>query len=113
VRGHRFQKLIAEIREAIERGDTDRARELLRRCPPERDRVAAGLLFDYSSPLGRKEPPDLLLQLYERARLAKLSLIDEYAQPPEAIEGFGRGFRYEAARAAKLPGLDSNQQPSG
>jgi hypothetical protein len=54
--------------------------------------VAAGLLFDYSSPLGRREPPDLLLVLYERARSATLSLIDEYARPPKAIEGFGRRF---------------------
>jgi hypothetical protein len=84
--------LIAETRAAIDKGEIDRARELLRRCPPGRERVAAGLLFDYSSPLGRKEPPDLLLQLYERARLSKLSLIDEYARAPEAIEGFGPRF---------------------
>jgi hypothetical protein len=92
VRGHRFQKLIAETRAAIEEGDIERAKELLRRCPAGHERVAAGLLFDYASPLGRKEPSDLLLQLYERARTAKLSLIDEYAQAPEAIEGFGRRF---------------------
>lgn len=92
MRGHRFQRLIAETRAAIEEGEIERAQELLRRCPPGRERVAAGLLFEYSSPLGRREPPDLLLQLYERARSAKLSLIDEYAQAPEAIEGFGSRF---------------------
>lgn len=92
MRGRRFQKLIAETRAAIDDGDIDRARELLRQCPAGRERVAAGLLFDYSSPLGRREPPDLLLVLYERARSATLSLIDEYARPPKAIEGFGRRF---------------------
>lgn len=92
MRGHRFQKLIARTRKAIEDGDIDRARELLRQCPPGRERVAASLLFDYSSPLGRKEPPDLLLDLYERARSAGLSLIDDYAQSPKAIEGFGPRF---------------------
>jgi hypothetical protein len=50
------------------------------------------LLFDYSSPLGRKEPPDLLLQLYDRARLAG-GLIDAYAQPPEELEQIGRRIK--------------------
>jgi hypothetical protein len=92
VRGHRFRKLIAHTREAIEERDDDRARELLRRCPTGHERVAASLLFNHSSPLGSKESPDLLLELYERARLARLSLIDEYARAPEALNGFGRRF---------------------
>ena len=92
MRGRRFQKLIAETREAIEERDVDRARALLRQCPAGRERVAASLLFDYSSPLGRKESPELLLDLYERARSGALSLIDDYARPPEAIEGFGQRF---------------------
>lgn len=95
VRGHRFHKLVAETKRAIELGEIDRARELLRRCPPGRERVAASLIFDYSSPLGRKESPDLLLELYERARAARLSLIGDYAESPEALEGFGRRFSAE------------------
>jgi hypothetical protein len=86
VRGRRFEKLIAETRTAIARGEVERARELLHRFPAGYERVAAGQLFDYSSPLGRKEPPDLLLVLYEQARAAARSLIDAYAQRPESVE---------------------------
>lgn len=45
-----------------------------------------GRAFDYSSPLGRKEPPDLLLVLYAQARAAARSLIDAYAGRPESVE---------------------------
>jgi hypothetical protein len=90
MQGRRFRRLVAETEAAIERGDIDRARDLLRRCPAGYERVAAGLLFNYSSPLGKTEPPDLLVQLYEQARTAALSLINAYAQPPEALEQIGR-----------------------
>jgi hypothetical protein len=90
MRARRFKKLIAETKAAIERGDVPRARELLLRCPAEHERVAAALLFNHSSPLGKAEPPDLLLELYDRARLAGVSLIDAYAQPPEDLAKLGR-----------------------
>ena len=90
MRSRQFQKLIADTRAAIHRGDVDRARRLLLRCPSGHERVAAELLFDYSSPLGRREPADLLLELYDQARLAGLSLIDAYAQAPQELEQIGR-----------------------
>jgi hypothetical protein len=90
MRRRKFEKLIADTKVAIERGDVRRARQFLVQCPSGHERVTAALLFDYSSPLGRKEPPDLLLELYDQARLAGLSLIDAYAQPPEELEKIGR-----------------------
>jgi len=74
----------------MERGDAEATRELLRRCPVGYERVAAGELFSYSSPPAKKEPPDLLLELYERVRRVPLSVIDAYAQPPESLEAMGR-----------------------
>jgi hypothetical protein len=99
MRTRQFKKLIADTKDAIERGDVPRARGLLMRCPADHERVAAALLFDYSSPLGKAEPTDLLLELYDRARLAGASLIDAYAQPPEDLAKLGR-------RASTLPGGD-------
>jgi hypothetical protein len=90
IRDRRFRRLIADTKAAIERGDVTEARALIRQCPPGHERVAADLLFNYSSPFGRREPPDLLLELYKQARLSALSLIDAYAQPPESIEQLGR-----------------------
>jgi hypothetical protein len=90
MRARQFKKLIADTKEAIEGGDVARARELLLRCPVDRQRVAAASLFKYSSPLGKAEPPDLLLELYDRARLAGVSLIDAYARPPKDLATMGR-----------------------
>ena len=70
--------------------DVYQARELLRRCPAGHERVAASLTFNYDSPLGKREPPDPLVELFERARSAALSPTDDYAQPPESLEQIGR-----------------------
>jgi hypothetical protein len=89
-RDRRFRRLLADTKAAMERGDAEGTRELLRRCSQGNERVAAGELFGYSSPLGKNEPPDLLLELYERVRRVPLSVIDAYARPPESLEAMGR-----------------------
>jgi hypothetical protein len=103
VRGRRFEKLVAETKTAIARGDVEEATKLLRRFPAGYERVAANLLFDYSSPLGRKEPPDLLLVLYAQARAAARSLIDAYAQRPEAVERIVKKERPSDSGAGAAP----------
>jgi hypothetical protein len=104
MRTRQFKKLIADTKVAIEQGDVLRARQLLARCPPGHERVAAQSLFNYSSPLGRKEPADLLLELYDRARLAGASLIHAYAQPPVELEQIGRHAAPPDSGASKSPG---------
>jgi hypothetical protein len=93
--------LVADTKAAMERGDTEGTRELLRRCPVGYERLAADELFSYSSPPGKNEPPDLLLELYERVRRVPLSVIDAYAQPPESLETMGR--RVPEARRDNWP----------
>jgi hypothetical protein len=89
-RDREFRRLIADSKDAMERGDIAATRELLLRCPEGYERVAADELFNYSSPPGKTEPPDLLVELYERTRRVPLWLIDAYAQPPESLEQLGR-----------------------
>jgi hypothetical protein len=92
-RDRQFRRLIASARDAMERGDITATRELLRGCPEGYERVAADELFGYSSPPGKNEPPDLLLELYERTRRVPLWLIDAYAQRPESLAPLGRRAR--------------------
>src|ERR1700751_1808406 len=77
-RDRRFRRLVADAKATMERGDAEGTRELLRRCPVGYERVVAGELFGYSSPLGKNEPPDLLLELYDRVRRVPLSVINAY-----------------------------------
>jgi len=83
-RDDNFERTVADAWAAIERGDVERARALLRELPDARRREAARELVARRNDGSALVPgdPELVLDLFDRAHRLALSRIDEYAQGP-------------------------------